>query len=548
MAYRREGAGAGAVAQERVAAAPGQVVGIALAISLGFLAVLGILQADRPLWQDETQLLANLGQAWGRYFEVLPYHDQAAPPLALILLDGLWRIAGGDIPVMRLAVLSATLACLACLALSAARRGLTVMLLALAIVALTPITLRYALEIKHYVFELLAALVVVQSALSLKLRGRVEPVLFVALSLLLSFLSFSVMLVAVVIMADVVLFRAKGAERRHWALAVLLFSATWGLLYLGLFRPLTHLQIANYPDAYRNGMLIELLQGSPASLVRRLLYVAGQPVFAILGAGALLGGLVLLGRRTLSDLGRQARRALPGAGGTPVRIWFGLTVLILGLSLLGLYPLSSSRQLLFTLAPTAIALASVVIGALRGSGSPAWLLAALALVLLPGAALQFRKTVTGDYVFQDTAALYDFLLRNKDIPVIPNMLFDPTLRYYVERDAPSGLRIAGLLSPRSGPMESTREVVTRLQGGDTSLPAHIWHALRREGAYRAYTDWIVGLAREAGEAHFAVVQLSERTDAHLQASAEASGCTVARAFGATDVIAHRITCRPSEVP
>ncbi|WP_145111840.1 hypothetical protein [Cereibacter sediminicola] len=520
----------------------------ALAASLGFLFLMGVLQADRPLWQDESLLLTNLGQDWWHYFSALPYHDQAAPPFTLILLDMLWRVTGGDLPLMRLALLMTTSACLAAVGAYAARGGSAGVVLAVAIVALSPTTLRYATEIKHYIFELLAALVLVSTAISLRLRGRTEPFVYAALALLLSFFSFSAMLVAVVVLADVVLFRVKNVERRRWVIALGLFAVVWGLLYLGIFLPITHLQLSNYTDTYQGSLLLELLQNRPGSVGRRILYVAGQPIFAILGAAILLIGLVLLNRAKPSALAQHAFAALRAAHGAPVRIWLGLTALILILSLLGLYPLSSSRQLLFTMAPSAIALASLFVGVLGQSRNTGRLAAALALVLLPGAAMEFKKTVSGDYIFQDTTALYKFLRSNSDVTVIPNLLFEPTLRLFVGQDGASRLRIVGLLSPASGPMESTDEVVARLKDTDASLPAHIWHALRRDGAYRVYADWIVSLAAREGEAHFAVAQLSEGTDRYIADSAAVSGCAIVRAFSAADVVAYRITCRQTAAP
>lgn len=514
---------------------------IACGLSLALLMLLGIWQSSRPLWQDESSLLANLGLPWQDYFSMLPYHDQAAPPFSMVLLDQMWQIADGEVQPMRLAILFFTALILVALATAAARQGSGVMLLALAIVALSPTTLRYSGEIKHYIFELLAALVVVQAALSIRVRGLLEPVLFVALGLCLSFFSFSVMLIVAVALVDAMLFRAQRTDRIRWLMATVVFCILWGLLYLWIFKPLTQLQLANYPDTYRSGLFLEVLRQTPGSLPRRLLYVAGQPVFAIAGAVICLAGLLLSRRSRLSKLAGPGLAALRRPEGTAVRLWLGLTILILFLSFLGFYPLSSSRQLLFTMAPTAAALASAVLGLLRVSGVQSFVIA-LALVLLPGAAMEIRKTVSGDFVFQDTAALYGFLKSAPEVAVIPNMLFDPTLRYYVARDPSADLRIVGLLSAESGAMESSGEVIERLDRDDPSLSSHIWQALRREGGYRAYADRIVRLAQGEGEAHFAVAQLSERSDAYLPAAATAAGCTAETAFVAVDVIAYRISC------
>ena len=72
---------------------------LCFAAVLALFALAGALQSDRPLWQDESAVLVNLGLDWSVYFGPLPYYDQAGPPLALIVQDMFLRLAGGDVPL-----------------------------------------------------------------------------------------------------------------------------------------------------------------------------------------------------------------------------------------------------------------------------------------------------------------------------------------------------------------------------------------------------------------------------------------------------------------
>jgi uncharacterized membrane protein len=125
---------------------------LACLLALLVLVVAGIAQADRGLWQDEATLLANMGQPLSTYFVSLPYYDQAAPPLALLIIDGLYLLTGGSVMAMRLLLLTISFALFAASAMTAWRREDRPVLLAIAALAVTPLCIRYAVELKQYVF------------------------------------------------------------------------------------------------------------------------------------------------------------------------------------------------------------------------------------------------------------------------------------------------------------------------------------------------------------------------------------------------------------
>ena len=113
-----------------------------------------------------------------------------------------------------------------------------------------------------------------------------------ALALALSFFSFSAMFVAAVLMLDIALFRAPRGARLAWLGALGAFTAAWGALYVLLFKPATHFQFVNYPQAYAENTLLARVGEGPGAVFETLA-LAFEPAFFPVALGVGLLGLAI---------------------------------------------------------------------------------------------------------------------------------------------------------------------------------------------------------------------------------------------------------------
>jgi hypothetical protein len=116
------------------------------------------LFAGHTFWYDEAMLLANIADGtWADLFGPLPFYDQAAPQLYLVLLKMLHTLFGLNEIVLRLPSLGAAVACLWLIATR--MPGLTRLERAMAAVVLAgSITFAYlTTETKQYTFEILCS-------------------------------------------------------------------------------------------------------------------------------------------------------------------------------------------------------------------------------------------------------------------------------------------------------------------------------------------------------------------------------------------------------
>lgn len=495
------------------------------------------MQSSRDLWQDESTLLANFGLPLGTYFAPLPFYDQAAPPLALLTLDAAWLVGGGAIGSMRLCILALTLAVLGVAAWQAWRRGDRAVLLAVAMIAVTPLAIRYAVELKQYGFELMASL-----AFVLALRWAPHrPGAVMLLAAVLSFLSFSVMLVVGVAVADAIVFRLKGALRWRWLALLAVYTLAWLACYLLLFRPMTALQTANYPTAYERLALTEYLR-SPLLLAKQFELIARAQAAITLACGLVAAVvLALIGWRAPVD------HADPQADPwQPARLFAGLTVLIFLMWLARLYPISTNKQFLFTMPIGALLVASLLVRATDRVRAPTLAAGALALLLVPSAANSLWREATERTDFQDTGGLYAFVKAHPEALILPDILFEPTLRYYATRDPAPPRHVAGWLLAESVPMPPPGQVAAALGSGQRAIHQHVWQPLYTAGTYPLYADWVARHARGRGQAIVAATQLGPVGERMYADAARRHGCSFRVVYRSREVVALGLDCRPTK--
>jgi hypothetical protein len=503
-------------------------------VGLLVLATAGWMQSARGLWQDEATLLANFGLPLPRYFASLPFYDQAAPPLALLTLDAGYWLAGGATTAMRLLLLGLNLALFAGLGLAAYRRRDREVLLMVAIVAVTPLAVRYSVELKQYGFETQASLLFL---VALRwLPGR--PGVVMLLAALLSFVSYSIMLVVGVAVLDALVFRFRAELARRWLALLVVYTVGWLACYALLFHPTTALQTANYPEAYERPPLSAYLH-KPRLLFRFQFIVWGQAYIAL--ASGLVAILAL-------HLARRARpqtwsvQALRTDLWQPLRLLIGLLALVFLLWLAKLYPVASDRQFMFLMPIGALLVANLVVAVAEATRSPLAIGAALALTLVPSAATVLWREANRSTDFQDTRGLYAFLKRQPSALILPDVLFEPTLRYYAARDPNPPRRVAGWLLAETKPMETPREAAAAFAQDRAAVHQHVWEALLVTDSYPAYAAWLVRHARGRGPALVGVAQVNDAIVLAYKKAAQRQGCAFDIPFRSRGVAALRLDC------
>jgi len=346
---------------------------VVLAIGAG-LRVAHYLSAG-SLWHDEACLALNIIER--NFFELLRplSYDQAAPVGYLWLEKGISLIFGSSEPALRATSLLASLAVLALLAaLSERLFGRWCAIVAVALVAVSPLWIYYAAEMKPYPLDAALALWVMLSFEKLSRDG--EPAraewnrLFrkAGLALLLS-----QSIVVILLSIGGVLAFAEGGRYRRQALALMAMSlAVAGGLYLALYRIeanglfLKHYWNPNELSIWAPGLKIRLIDTiynvffRSMDSISRYVHTAGVLLLAT-------AGLVLAVVR--SGLLRTAGLVVP-------------FVLLLWASSAGAYPLAP-RTILFAL-PLLIMLVALPVAFVSewaSSWRAVWALAAGLLVL-----------------------------------------------------------------------------------------------------------------------------------------------------------------------
>lgn len=510
-------------------------------IPVALFLLVALPDISRSLWQDEAFLLHNLGRGFLDFFAPLPFYDQAGPPLTLALLNQFYHWAGGEVMAMRGMILAFTGMVLAALAWKAAQRRDTDFLIALALICVTPTAIRYATEIKHYGFELLAALAMVLAARLVAVQSRRQMLAFAALAAVLTYCSFTIMFIAAIAMLEIALFRAEGKARADWLLVLAGFCAIWLASYFGVLRDLLHFQLLNYRDAYAAPDMSVMLD-DPALLK--------NPLIAVIRAQPYIAGLAVIPVVLWLAMSKQVRipplaeiiRWAASAEAMPVRLfamlWATLALLWIG----GLFPFSSERVLLFTMPVSALLMGLLLrkVGVRLETVCKRLLLAALVFAppLAACAVLQFK----GYHEQQDTRAAYAWMKAHPVSLYVPGFLFEPTLRYYrkLEGGSAPDLRIAGWLDARSEPLASLEEVQLRLLEG--RLNNHDWRVLHEGSAEGLYAHWIVRQALDHGNVHYVSAQVTIKDEAMLRVAAGGAGCVVRQEFAVRGIAIFHVIC------
>ncbi len=373
------------------------------------------------------------------------------------------------------------------------------------------LTARNATEIKHYMFELLATLILLAAYLLARNAGSLRHgVVFFALALVLSFFAYPAFLIVFPILADIVLTRTTGRQRLYWVLAV-------GRLRPGVDRGVPRdLQAADRAAACQLQLAL-WRQPDPAGAeggrpARPHHDRAGARRRAALRDGGRRDPGSALHRLDLCQACAQAiLRAWLQQCSSPSQAPLRLFVLVYGelllLNLAGLYPLSSPRQLTFTLPVTALLLAWAIgwrWSACRARGASGWI---AAVILLPAMLFHLGYAAVTGFERQDTAGLYAFLQQSGTRTVLPWIQFEPSLAYYEQQGGKADYRIAGALTRQSQRLPSREDAIALLASNDKPVPQQIW-ALIPDEDMRHYTDW---LARQVPRGEPAIIATAQMT-------------------------------------
>lgn len=543
------------VRSEHVEAAAGGTAPQALACALNplfliaFFAIFtatGLASLSRAIWQDESMLMANLGVGWAGYFQPLPFYDQAAPPFVTATLAAMADVTGGNLLGMRALVLAVMLASFAVLLWLAVKRRAPVFAYAVLIVMSGYLTARNATEIKHYMFELLATLILLAAYLLTRNAGSLRHgVTFFALALVLSFFAYPAFLIVFPILADIVLTRTTGRQRLYWVLAAVGYGVVWIAAYLAIFKPQTALQLANYSSLYGGSLILQALKaGDVHGLMMTVRAIAGALPYVTVGVAILaLLWLGLTSARPVLTRSSSMGSALLEPGQAPLRLFVLVYGELLLLNLAGLYPLSSPRQLTFTMPVAALLLAWAIAWALARVPSArrrGWI---AAVILLPAMLFHLGYAAVTGFERQDTAGLYAFLQQSGTRTVLPWIQFQPSLAYYEQQGGKADYRIAGALTRQSERLPSREDAIALLASNGKPVPQQIW-ALIPDEDMRYYTDWLARQVPRGEPAIIATAQMLPEEEAMLMRSLDKAGCTGKTVFASRDVTAIETSCTP----
>jgi uncharacterized membrane protein len=271
-------------------------------LAIGTAARVRYYAAHTSYWYDEAYLLLNVfRRSW---LELLgPLHDdQAAPPLFLWCLRGLYRTVGGGEWAMRLPALAAGLLALMVLVPLARRAvGRRGWLWAVACGALCPHAIAHACEVKPYTLDVLVAEVVLLAALGClraSARGGTRERLFLGIMVVLSpWLSFPAVFVAgsacLALLAD-----ALRRRRRGLLLSWLVVQGAFLLSCLALWLAVIRHQSTGRLHRFWDSSFLDLSspQATLTWLARCLVEAgnyAGRDVGLVVVVLAVLGGVSL---------------------------------------------------------------------------------------------------------------------------------------------------------------------------------------------------------------------------------------------------------------
>ncbi|WP_132033500.1 hypothetical protein [Aquabacter spiritensis] len=506
----------------------------------------GALACRRSIFQDEGAIILNFAAGYLGFFAPLPYYDQAAPPLAMAVLSAFYSLEGGDLFLTRFFLLLLCWVFFAgALAVALRTRDTGLWYGLLITLAVRPILL-YATEIKQYAFEFIFTIVFLMMHLARKGDYSLRYLaLFLALGILSIFFSFSSVFIILAVMFDIVVTRESRGVRLYWAAGAVLYCLVWGAVYVVMVKPMIAFQFINYGKEYAGLTLLNVVRnGDLTSLVIMLKEVRGigPHLFIVVAAPVLLiAGLRAKTPRAAPILPRwgEARSADHAAARLLVWVCGGLGLL----NVLGIYPFSTTRQMLYVAPVIGLFLGWLVVRMLTAFGlRPAMRTALLALMIAPAMLYNLGVAARTSYVKTDVWDLYQFIKQHQYRHVVSWVIFDPTLQLFYGTDPDKTFEVKGLLNRNSAPNLSVAELKRRLAANDDDIPNQLWSVLKREEDFRAYVDWVVRRVTRDDVTLIATVEIFPYQEQQLDAALKAAGCDGRVVFEEKAVKAFEVRC------
>lgn len=514
------------------------------ALMLAFAA--GAFACRRSIFQDEGAIILNFAAGLPGFFAALPFYDQAAPPLAMAVLAGFYHLAGEDIALTRMLLLLLTLLFFAGAMRAVIRvRDLGLLYGLLVLLCVRPVLL-YATELKQYIFEVIFAVTFILMHLA---RRKAYSLDWLFLFLMVAFgsilFSFSSLFIVLPVMADIIICRENAAHRRAWVIGLLVFCAGWAASYLLLIKPMIALQFVNYGKEYLGLTLYNvLLNRDMTSLVIMLKEVRGigPHLFLVVAVPVLLVAW-LRARKPLALPVLPPKADLLGAPYAPLRLLVLVCGMLGGLNLIGAYPFSTTRQLLYVAPVIAFFLGWLAVRMVRAFvPGDALRMGVLALMVLPAMLYNLVVAERTSYVKTEVQDLYRFIGAHNYRHVVSWVIFDPTIHVFLEKDKRRNFDVKGLMNMASTPNISVEELKRRLDADEDDIPNQLWAILKFPQDFQSYVNWVVRRVQAEGVTLITTVEIFDWQEAQLLAALKAKGCTARVVFEEKAVKAFETRC------
>ncbi|MBA4789744.1 MAG: hypothetical protein H2042_08630 [Rhizobiales bacterium] len=506
----------------------------------------GAFACRRSIFQDEGAIVLNFAVGFSGFFSQLPFYDQAAPPLAMAVLSGLYHLAGGNLDLTRFNLLVLSMVFFAgAMWVALRRRDLGLLYGLLILLAVRPVLL-YATEIKQYIFEVMFAVALIMMHWA---RGRdyssAYLAAFLAVAILSIQFSFSSLFIVLPVMFDIIICRENRGRRLWWIFGAFVFCGVWAATYLTLIKPLIALQFVNYGKEYGGLTLLNVLVNRDmTSLVIMLKEVRGigPHLFLVVAAPVLLV-LYLRAQKPLKERIWPPLSEALAAKHAPARLLLFVCGGLGALNLAGLYPFSTTRQLLYVAPVIALFLGWLTVRMVKAFGlsAPARILA-LAVMVMPAMLYNLAVAERTSYVKTDVWDLYQFIKKNGYKHVVSWVIFDPTIHVFLRDDPDKSFEVTGLLNPASGPNLTVEELKRRLDADDDDIPNQLWSVLKREDDFLAYVNWVVRRVVRNPVTLIATVEIFPYQEVQLMDALKAAGCTGRLVFEEKAVKAFEARC------
>ncbi len=510
--------------------------------------ITGAFACRRSIFQDEGAIILNFAAGYLGFFSPLPYYDQAAPPLAMAVLSVFYTLAGGDIFFTRFLLLLLCLAGFVAATIAAFRTKDAAIYYGLMItLAIRPIILN-ATELKQYVFEFLFTILFVM--MHIARRGNYNwryAALFLAVALGSILFSFSSLIIVVPVMFDIFITRETRGQRKWWALAAALFCAVWLVTYLVMVKPMIAMQFINYGKEYAGLTLLNVVMNrdmTSLAIMAREVRGIFPHLFLVVAVPVLVIAYVRAAKPLVERIVPNWRDWL-AAEHAPARLMLFICGGLLAMNMVGAYPFSTTRQLLYVSPIIGFFLGWLVLRLLRAYGlKPLAQVALLWLMIAPAMLYNLVVAAQTSYVKTDVWDLYQFIKTHKYKHVVSWVIFDPTIHVFYGRDPDKNFELKGLLNMASAPNLPVDELKRRLLADDDDLPNQLWSVLKREEDFRLYVDWVVRRVTRDDTTLIATVEIFPYQEIQLDDALKAAGCSGKAVFEEKAVKAYEVHCTP----